>query len=190
MLIDRVQPVDSPDTGFMNAVGFTHVYSHQLKFHMKVRETYTGLEIWLQTECSPGRDGNKPGTVSVGPSKLAIWLTSRRGLISCERLLKLSSTMSENNANKECPWRGPISLQNIREAVTEQRAISLNDKTIQVLTYKDVPSAIAAIASTSELDPKYSIFIVGRECLTCCMKAVLAVDRPERTDFCIFRLPQ
>lgn len=189
MLIDHVQPVDLPDTGFMNAIEFTQTERPQLNNRLSVRETYTGLEVWMETETRAGRDGRKPRKVWVGPSKLALWLTSRRGLVSCKRIRYVSPQMAKSTMQKDCPWSGPIPLREIRKAAVERRSIPFNDKAIDVLNYKDMSSAIAAVASTADLDPKYSIFIVDRECLGCCMKAVLAVDRPERTNFCILQLP-
>jgi hypothetical protein len=189
MLIDRVQPVDLPDTGFMNAIELTHIERPQLNNHLSVRETYTGLEVWIEIETRPGRDGRKLRKFCVGPLKLAVWLTSRRGLVSCKRLRYVSPRMAESSLKKDCRWSGPISLREVREAAAEQRSIRFNDKAIDVLNYKDMSLAIAAVASTADLDPKYSIFIVDRECLSCCMKAVLAVDRPERPNFCILQLP-
>ena len=189
MLVDRVQPIDLPETGFLNAVEFTHTYASQLEYCLSVRETYSGLETWIEIETRPGTDGRKARKVWVGPSKLALWLISRRGLVSCKRLRYIPSRATGSSANKECPWRGPISIREVREAAVNQKTIRFHDKAIDVLSFKDVYSATAAIASTADLDPKYSIFIVERECLSCCMKAVLAVDRPERTDFCIFILP-
>ena len=188
MLIDHVQPVDLLDTGFTNAIEFTHVYRPQLDNRLKVRETYDGLEIWIETESRPGMNGRKPRKVFVGPSKLAVWITSRRGLVSCKRLRYISPRMAESSLNKECPGSSPIPLREVQEAAAEQRTIRFHDKAIHVLNYKDIPSAIAAIASTADLNSKYTIFIVERECLSCCIKAVLAVDRPERTEFYIFQL--
>ena len=122
----------------------------------------------------------------VGPSKLAVWLTSRRGLVSCKRL---RSQLVGSHFKSDCPWSGPIPLDDVREAAAAQRSIHFNGKAIDIVNYKDTISAIAAVASTADLDPKYSTFIVHRECLSCCMKAVLAVDGPERTNFCIIQLP-
>jgi hypothetical protein len=184
MLIDRVQLLDLPDTGFTNAIEFTHTVRPQLNSSLSVRETYTGLEVFVEIETSPGKDGRKPGKIWVGPSKLAVWLTTRRGLVPCKRLRYASP-----HIKVDCPWSGPIPLDNVREAAAAQRSIHFNGKSIDALNYKDMTSAIAAVASTADLDPKYSIFIVHRECLSCCMKAVLAVDRPERTKFCLIQLP-
>lgn len=189
MLIDHVQPIDLPDAGFMNAIEFTHTERAQLNNRLSVRETYTGLEVWMETEIRPGRDGRKPRKVCAGPSKLAVWLTSRRGLVSCKRLRYVSSEMARSTLKKDCPWSGPIPLHEIRKAAVERKTIHVNDKVIDVLNYNDMSSAIAAVASTTDLDPKYSIFIVDRECPGCCMNAVLAVDRPDRTNFCILRVP-
>jgi hypothetical protein len=184
MLIDRVQLEDLPDTGFTNAIEFTQTARPQLNNSLSVRETYTGLEVFLEIKTCPGKDGRKPGKVWIGPSKLAVWLTSRRGLVSCKRLRYASP-----HIKTDCPWSGPIPLDNVREAAASQRSIHFNGKAIDVLNYKDTTSAVAAVASTADLDPKYSIFIVHRECLSCCMRAVFAVDRPERTNFCIIHLP-
>jgi hypothetical protein len=183
MLIDHVQPVNLQDTGFINAIEFTHTERLQLKNRLNVRETYTGLEVWIETETRPGRDGRKPRKVWVGPSKLVLWLTSRRGLVSCKRVLYVSPQMLKRTLQKDCPWSGPIPLREIRKAAVERRSILFNDKSIDVLNYKDTSSAIAAVASTADLNSKYSVFIVDRECLGCLMKAVLAVDRPERYQF-------
>jgi hypothetical protein len=186
-LIDHVQAIDLPDTGFMSAIELTNVERPQLSKILKVRETYTGLEVWMEIDARPGRDGKKPRKVWVGPSRLAVCLTSRRGLISCKRSRYVPQM--ESSLIKDCLWSSPISLREVQEAAAEQRSIRFNDKIIDVLNYKDMSSAIAAVASTADLDPKYSIFIVDKECLGCCVKAVLAVDRPERTNFCILQLP-
>ena len=191
MLIDRVQPVDLPETGFQTATQFTRTEEPHLNSHLSVRETYTGLEIWMETETRPGTDCQELGRVWVGPSKLAVWLTSRKGLVSCKRLRYVSPRTAKTSLKDDCSWNGPIPLIQIREAAAaEQATLNFGEKEITVLKFKNTSSAIAAVASTADLDPKYSIYIVDKECLNCCMKAVLAVDRPERSHFCIIRLPQ
>jgi hypothetical protein len=67
--------------------------------------------------------------------------------------------------------------------------LQVNGKYFLALNCREADSAIAAIASAAYLDPKYSIYVVDRECIDCCLKAALAVDRLERSHFCFFVLP-
>ena len=192
MVIDRFQPVDPPETDFTNTRSFIHARGSLLENRLTIRETYTGLEAWIEIECRPDLDGRKPEKVRAGPSKLAMWLTSRRGLVCCKRPPSRASRTTEGSLGfkHECAWSNTIALREVQDAVHEQNTIHLHGKAIDVLKFNDTSSAIAAVASTVSLDPKYSIFIIDSECLSCSIRSVLAVDRSERTDFCLFRLPQ
>jgi hypothetical protein len=97
--------------------------------------------------------------------------------------------MTPGILNKDCAWKGRVGLSNVRKAVESQNSILVNGKTIPIFEYKNSPSANATVASTANLDPEFSVFLTERECLSCCMRTVLAVDREECPYFCIMRFP-
>lgn len=188
MLIDRVEPGPIHLDGFKNAVKFTHIPASLIESQLNIRETYTGLEVSIEIKYIPGSDDDRnrePEKVLVGPSQLTELIASRRGLVSCKR----SRNAAGSVPRRDCPWSGPVSLREVRAAAAEQRSLRIHDKLIDVLRYQDMSSAIAAVASSAELDPAFSIFITEKECLSCCIKTVLAVDRPERPNFAILMLP-
>ena len=189
MPIDHIRPSDPPDTGFQNASKLTYIHRPQLKIFLSVRETFTGLEAWIETEIDRGMDGREERKIWVGPSRLAALLTSRRGLVCCKRLPHTSSQITTSSLDKDCPWSAPMSLQKLRKAAAERKTIRFDDKAIDVLNFQDVSPAIAAIASTAYLHEWYSVYIVKKECLDCCLKAVLEVEKREASDFCVLRLP-
>lgn len=43
---------------------------------------------------------------------------------------------------------------------------------------------IAVVACLAQLSENFSIYLVGHSCYQCCVRAALAVDRPERDNFC------
>ena len=67
--------------------------------------------------------------------------------------------------------------------------IFINGKVVNVIRCETASTAITAIASAAYLHPRCSLFIVDKECLDCCIRAAMAIDRPERSHFCFLFLP-
>lgn len=182
MLVDRVQPDEASNTSFKNVIAFSRAQKSQLSIRLGVRETFVGLESWIGFEIIPGMNDLTSRKVWVGPSQLALLIVRRRGLVSCAKF--------SLHRKQDCSWSDQRHMREIKEAAAQKRTIKLSDKAIDITTPKQTISAIAAIASAVNLGRKHNIFIVEKECLPCCMKAVLAVDYPDCSDFCIISLPQ
>lgn len=73
---------------------------------------------------------------------------------------------------------------------TQHAHFDINGKSIDVIKCDTSSIAIAALATAATLDARCTTFIVEHECLHCCIRAALAVDRPERSHFCFMLLPR
>lgn len=181
-LIDRVVNQDV-EANFSSALGIVTSKEFYSKTSLSVRERSTGLECLLEIDICAA-EGHNP--VQVGPSHLAVLLASRRGLVTCKLTMERIKL-----AGKRCGTRHSATRQlgDLEEAMARETPLQVNGKQVLALKCREADRAIAAISSAAYLDPKYSIYIVDRECLDCCLKAALAVDRPERSHFCFFILP-
>jgi hypothetical protein len=184
-LVDRVDRLDRQDVeaNFSSVLGIVTSKELYSKRSLSVRERSTGLECLLEIDtCSA--EGHSP--VQVGPSHLAVLLASRKGLVSCKL-----TTERIKLPGKRCGTRHSATRQlgDLEEAMAGETPLQVNGKQILALNCREADRAIAAIAAAAYLDPKYSIYVIDRECLDCCLKAALAVDRPERSHFCFFILP-
>ncbi|KAF2193192.1 hypothetical protein K469DRAFT_745524 [Zopfia rhizophila CBS 207.26] len=180
VLTDLVLAENSEDTGFTDAITISQRNTPRLGYRLSVRETYTGLESWLDIEFEARVDENEL-KVRIGPWKLAEWLTTQRRLIPCKEL--------QTRVHGDCPGTSQKTLKAFNKAAAEHKTFRVHDKSIYKLEFKDSAAGIAAIASTANLSPKYSIYVTDRECLSCCMRALMSVEDPNMTEFCILQLP-
>jgi len=182
-LVDRVDRLDclGVEANFSSALGIATSKEFYSKKSLSVRERSTGLECLVEIDiCSA--EGHSP--VQVGPSHLAVLLASRRGLVSCKLTMERIKLPGKRCGTRHSATRR---LGDLEEAMAAE--LQVNGKYFLALNCREADSAIAAIASAAYLDPKYSIYVVNRECIDCCLKAALAVDRLERSHFCFFVLP-
>ncbi|KAF8854431.1 hypothetical protein BDZ45DRAFT_676977 [Acephala macrosclerotiorum] len=184
-LVDRVDRLDNQDVKatFSSALGIVTSKDLCSKKSLSVRERSTGLECLLEIDiCSA--EGHSP--VQVGPSHLAVLLASRRGIVSCKLTMERIKLPGKRCGTRHSATR---QLGDLEEAMAKEAPLQVNGKKVLALNCQGADRAITAIASAAYLDPKYSFYVVDRECLDCCLKAALAVDRPERSHFCFFILP-
>jgi hypothetical protein len=173
-LIDRVVRQDD-DTDWSTAIKFAASEELETKTSLSVRESSSGLECLLEMEITFGIM-HDAARVAVGPSHLSVLLASRRGLISCKLTKELSRP-----SGRRCSMR---STGDLDQAMIERIPREINGKSILLLRCGETEQAIAVLASMAHLDPMYSVYIVDKECIDCCLKAALAVDRLERSHFC------
>jgi hypothetical protein len=177
-LIDSVMP-ERPIEGLGTVYKLAEVDGTELNRSISVKESSTGLECLLELSI----DRTMPWRA--GPARLAVLLASRRGLVSC----KLSRQPRRANTSQTCRPSTIFSSEQIDKAVAEKGTLCINGKSITLLRCQDGASAAAAIAFSASLPPNFSVFIAEKECAACCIKDILAVDREERSDFCVLFVP-
>lgn len=177
-LIDRVMP-ERPIEGFGPIFKLADVDETELNRSLSVKESSTGLECLLEL----GIDRTTPWRA--GPSRLAVLLASRRGLVSC----KLSRQPRRANTSQNCRPSTLFSSEQIDKALGEKGTLCINGKSITLLQCQDGATAAVAIAFLASLPPTFSVFVAEKECAACCIKEILAVDREERSDFCVLFVP-
>jgi len=125
----------------------------------------------------------------VGPGALAALLASRRGLIYCGMSRNPRARMAINERPKTCKKvKIGSAEEDIKQAGKGNASLTIGETSIEVLRCEDTYMAIAALASSTYLDSNCMIFLADKECLDCCISKVIAVNRPEKTHFGIFRL--
>jgi hypothetical protein len=117
---------------------------------------------------------------SIGPSALAVFLGSRRGLISCKQGTEILS----RSRIRKCTKVKLITPIDIEIGRTENAHFDISGKSIDVIRCVTPSIAIEVMARAVPLDSRCTTFIVENECLDCCIRTALAVDRPERSHFC------
>ena len=182
-LIDRIVRQDVVEANFSSALGIVTEKELYSKNSLIVRERSTGVECLFEINIG-AVEAHTP--VQVGPLHLAALLANRRGLVSCKLTIERVKLPGKRCGTKHSATR---QLGDLEEAMARESLLEVNGKQVLALNCREAHRAVAAIASAAYLDPKYSIYIVDRECLDCCLKAALAVDRPERSHFCFFILP-
>jgi len=118
--------------------------------------------------------GNNTQTtaVPIGPARLASILSTRRGLVSCPQ------------KSRPC-----TQVPGLEVAVQERyQSMIAPGKTLHFYRLDSDESAmlalIAVVAYLAQLSENFTIHLVGHSCYQCCVRAALAVDRPERDNFC------
>lgn len=181
-LVDRVVHQDV-EANFSSALGIITSKELYSKNSLSVRERSTGLECLIEMNICAAEAHNP---IQVGPSHLATLLAGRRGLVPCKLTMERVKLPGKRCGSRYSATR---KLGELEEAMARETPLQVNGKQVLALNCQEADRAIVAIASVAYLDPKYSIYIVDRECLNCCLKAALSVDRPERSHFCFFILP-
>jgi hypothetical protein len=150
-----------------------------------IRESSTTLECSLDSKLLCSSNDNLTDTTKfppVGASNLVSQLSGQTGLISCRLAHRL-------------PYSGPckesaiFSRADIQAAIANGKPLMHNGKSILIFDCRNVKNSIAVIAVTVHLPSEYSTYIVRGECVTCCIKAALSVDREERPAFCFLLFP-
>ena len=154
---------------------------HEQSYHqtLEIKESSTSLQCILKF------NNEERKKYSIGPSALAVLLGSRRGLISCKTSMGLFARPGQGTCRR-VKMNPPIDVE---IGQTQNAHFVISDKSIDFIRC-DTPSvAIAALAVAGTLDTNCTTYIVEHECVHCCVRTALAVDRPERTHFCFLRLP-
>ncbi|KAK5439634.1 hypothetical protein LTR34_000602 [Exophiala xenobiotica] len=177
-LIDRVTP-ERPIEGLGTVFKLAEVDETELNRSLSVKESSTGLECLLEM----GID--RTTQWRAGPSRLATLLARRRGLLSCE----LSRQPQRANTSQTCQPSTIFSSEQIDKPVAEKGTLCTNGKSITLLRCQDGATAAAAIAFSTSLPLNFEVFIAEKECAACCIKDILAVERGQRSDFCVLFVP-
>lgn len=151
---------------------------------LRVKESLTALHCLLEL---PDSEKDR-GPLLVGPGTLATLLASRRGLIPCQSVGD-SRTKDVRKLIKGCDAVKIGSPDEIDEARRRSASLNIGGKSVDVLRCRDSKMALAALASAAYLQPNCSVYLADKECLDCCIRAVMAVNRPEKSHFGIFLLP-
>jgi hypothetical protein len=177
-LIDGVMPERAIE-GFGPVLKLAEVDATEVNRSLSVRESSTGLECLLEL----GTD--RTSAWRARPSQLAFLLASRRGLVSC----KSSRQRRRANPCQDCRPSTIFSSEQIDKAVAEKGTLCTNGKSITLLRCQDGATAAAAIAFSTSLPLNFEVFIAEKECAACCIKDILAVERGQRSDFCVLFVP-
>ena len=159
------QTDDDSETFLKAAAAAEHQYP---KPRLRVREGSNHLQCLMEFK----DPDSKMIPILVGPTKLASVLSTRRGLVACPQ--------------KSRPCSQVPGLQ-----ITAQgryQSMEASGKTLHFypLEFDDSTrlAVAAVIATLAHLSEKCSFYFIGNRCYQCCVRAALAVDRPERTTFC------
>lgn len=112
-----------------------------------------------------------------GPFKLLKGLLSRKGPITCNRYLPQFVHM--NN------WAAPVAKEDAEEAVKNGTWLKANGKTIMISQPHHPTSLLAVYALACNGwpgpdQPKASIYVADKECLSCCLCSAL----PDKENSC------
>jgi hypothetical protein len=178
-LIDRVlhQP---PATNFDLAVQTTTMHDPDWRMSLSVQETYTALECLLELQKGEATEYVSP--LRAGPASFVSQLAGQTGLVSCKCTI-------QPRLSKPCCHSTVFRPEDVENAMSTKQPLKHGGKAIFILDCRELVNFIPPIASTTYLGPEYTTYFVKRECTTCCIKAALSVDRPERREFCFFFLP-
>lgn len=140
---------------------------------LSVREGSIDLQCMLEFMS----DRQRP-TIPVGPSAFAVFLGSRRGLVSCRYRSKRRCNRFLEAQNLETKALG--------ENATE---ISMDGRTCLFLRPATGTQALAVMASTIFVEVAYLTYIVDEECQDCCLRAANAVNLEHWDMFCFIYIP-
>ncbi|KAF2463384.1 uncharacterized protein BDR25DRAFT_114406 [Lindgomyces ingoldianus] len=159
---------------------------------LRARESSHGLECLLDFGSQKDYDNSSiHQIVSVGPSRLAVVLASRRGLVSCK--WARAAYRGKPPSGPSCISKRSNYLLSPNEAQEAWQMnphhVEIQNKAISIIRPTTNDTAIAMIASVANLDPECSLYLVSSECLQCCVETAIQVDRPERSRFCFIYLP-
>lgn len=140
-------------------------YNDQVR--LRIKEGPNSLQCLLEVRHSQDKYGPPP--ILVGPAKIASMLASTRGWVTCKQLGKCKKVMNNQLGGQDGEIaHGEIYLTYINTSSTIQ--------------------AIVALAAASSLEENCSLYLVDKQCLDCCVKAAVGIDRPEeRNRFCFLR---
>jgi hypothetical protein len=140
---------------------------------LRVKEGPNHLQCLMEFKGSNTQ--NSP--ILIGPAKLASILSTRRGLVPCPQ------------KDKPC-----IQVPGLEVTVQERyQSMVAPGKTLHFYRLDSDESAmlalVAIVACLAQLSENFSIYLVSHLCYQCCVRAALAVDRPERDNFCFIHSP-
>lgn len=164
-------------------IAHVNEYGNSMTIDIKlfVRETYSGLKIWLEFEDPPTPS---MGLISGdGPSKLLEGLLSQRGLIPCRDI--------PQSVHRQI-WAAPVAKEAAEEAVKNGTWLKANGKTIKFSQPQHPTSLLAVYALACNMgpgpnQPEASIYVADNECLDCCLDS--AQHDTENSLVFILRLP-
>jgi len=190
-LLDRSPDEAVPISDFSKAENVAGL-NKEVPQTLGVRESAYAFEcILIFGNRHRGEDATSHLPVGVGPSRLAVMLASRRGLVSCKWT---------KGAYRGKPPKGPSCMEKRKSSfLSPEEAekawkdgihhLKIPDKTITIIHPTNNATTIAAIASMAYLDPLFSLYLVSSECLQCCVRTAVKVDHPYRRHFCFLYLP-
>lgn len=179
-MIDRVL-LQPPAVDLTKVIGITSVRSSDWKESLSVQESSNALECLLEiTHGDDDGDEEYSVPIRVGPAHLVAELSGRFGLVTCQ----LTNQQSNSRRLKVCAETNLFKGQDVQKAISAKKALSHNGISIYILDCRNLDSVNPAVACTACLPPEYTVYFVKQECMNCCIKTALSVDRPERRDFC------
>ncbi|KAF2664848.1 hypothetical protein BT63DRAFT_459463 [Microthyrium microscopicum] len=135
-------------------------------------QTQTQLRAWSK------RRGDI-GEVYVGPSLLTKQIACCTGLIHCK------AAAEDSDACGKSAW---FNSDDINAAVDNMTPLEHQAQTIYLVDCRNRPDPISVVVSTIEMSPEFAVFIVRKECLTCCLNT--AVSNKERKKYCFLLFPR
>jgi len=153
---------------------FTTVLKHRNRVNiderirLRVKEGSNSLQCLLEV---PSGKSHSPSLV--GPAKLASMLASTRGWVTCRMKGK-------------CKKVGNVEeIPNLVEGISE---VPYNGIYLSTFNSSSWTHTLLALSSASSLAKNCSVYLIDHQCLNCCVKAAMGIDRPEeRNHFCFLR---
>ena len=165
-LEDERQPFRDQHIDFSSVIALKTDPARDAQLKLRVKEGPNSLEcLFLVDEVIQSKR-----KWLVGPAKAASMLASRRGWVSCKQKGRCSKVLQNGFEGKH-------------------QEVQHGNIWLSSWTASDVTEALTALAAAATLQPNCSIFLVDGQCLHCCARAALSIDRPERDRFCFIQLP-
>ena len=164
VLKDEVDPLVSKKTNFQSILDFTSTEPHNLALKLQVKEGPHALECMFAIKQS----NLHPASYLIGPARAASMLADCRGYVSCKGIGRCPNAETKSFASM----------------TTEQQYQGI---WLSSITIAHKLEALTVLALASVLEHNCSLLILDNQCFSCAAHTAAAVERPERSHFCLAR---